>query len=103
MKVKEFIKQEICVDVVDDVCEELYIAFDGPLELTDKGKRHFSEVLNYEITLNQIGWNDIVGIVAIDDPDDSVWEARLEKAKEFFESAAGYCADSDYKKWFKET
>ena len=29
-------------------------------------------------------------------------ESRLEKAKEFFESAAGYCSCSDYDRWFKE-
>lgn len=35
MKVRDFIKQSIDVDVYDDVCEELAIAFCGPMELTD--------------------------------------------------------------------
>ena len=85
MKVKEFIKQSIDIDVFDDVCEDLYIAFCGPMELTLAGKRHFREVLGYEVELHDNG-AAIVGIVHIDDPDDDVWEARLEKAIEFFES-----------------
>ena len=101
MKVKEFIKQSVDIDVFDDICEELYIAFCGPMELTPAGKKHFREVLGYEVELHNNG-AAIVGIVHIDDPDDDVWEARLEKAKEFFEACAGYCTVDEFEKWFKE-
>ena len=40
-------------------------------------------------------------IVDIDDVE-GVWQKKLRKAKEFFYAAAGYCADSDYQKWFRE-
>ena len=101
MKVRELIKQDVSIDVYDDVCEELGIAFEGPQGLTEEGKEHFEEVLDYEVELHNDG-RYLVGIVKIDDPEDEVWESRLEKAKEFFESAAGYCSCSDYDRWFKE-
>lgn len=100
MKVSEFIKMEIDIDVYDDVCEELSIAFCGPCKLTDEGKRHFAEVLEYDIELHNNGAY-IVGIVHVDAPD-GVWESRLEKAKEFFDSFAGFCPISDYERWFAE-
>ena len=100
MKVKEFIKLEIDIDVVDDVCEELYIAFCGAMELTEAGEKHFAEALEYDITLHNSGMGEL-GIVHVDDPSEEVWEHRLEKAKELFESMAGYCYYKDYDKWFK--
>lgn len=45
MKVKDLITQEIDIDVYDDVCEELGIAFCGPVELTDDGAHEFADVL----------------------------------------------------------
>ena len=48
MKVKDLIKEEIDVDVYDNVCEELAIAFCGSVELTEYGKKHFHlEILGY--------------------------------------------------------
>lgn len=101
MKVKDLIEQEICIDVCDDVVEELYIAFDGPQPLTEEGAAHFEEVLAYTVVLHDNGY-DTMGIVNVDDGTENGWKRRLRKAKEFFEAAAGYCADSDYHKWFKE-
>lgn len=104
MKVKDFIKQEISVDVVDDVCEELYIAFDGPLHLTDAGKEHFAYALELEVEMHSPCPGDILAIVHVDDEffHDEMWEYNLEKATEFFWAAAGYCAEDDYKKWFDD-
>ena len=103
MKVRDLIQQEIDIDVYDDVCEELAIAFCGPQELTEEGEKEFAEVLDYEIELNMHSYGDMpAAIVHVDDPDDAVWEARLERAKLFFESAAGYCPCSLWDKWFKE-
>ena len=99
MKVKDLLEQSICVDVYDDVCEELGIAFDGPMLLTDEGKKKFGEVLNYEVSLVN-GGEYVNAIVHIDDEDENVWERRLRKAKELFEGMAGYCACEDYDKWF---
>lgn len=96
MKVRDLISQEIDIDVYDDVCEELGIAFCGPMALTAAGEAEFAEVMDYEISIT----NDYA-IVHVDAPE-GVWQKKLKKAKRFFNSAAGYCADVDYKNWFKE-
>ena len=101
------------IDVYDDVCEELGIAFCNPFDddkvhmwneyLTQEGNEKFSDVLFYpaHIMKQNINGDTFYDfIVEIDDDDDKVWE-RLRKAKEFFESAAGYCSCEDYDKWFK--
>lgn len=103
MKVRDLLPMEIDIDVYDDVCEELAIAFCGPQKLTEEGEKKFSEVMDYEIEINPHSYGDMpAAIVLIDDPDEDVWEDRLGKAKEFFESAAGYCACSDYDRWFED-
>ncbi len=96
MTVKEFIRMDIDIDVYDDVCEELGIAFCGPLELTGEGRKKFAEVLDYEVEIYSEN-----AVVKVDAPEDKTWKRKLRKAKEFFEAAAGYCACSDYDKWFK--
>lgn len=98
MKVRDFIKREEDIDVYDNVCEELGIAFCGPLRLKKEGEEKFDEVLDYDIEIN-VGPRYSVAIIDIDKDD---WERRLKKAKEFFYAAAGYCADEDYQKWFEE-
>jgi hypothetical protein len=98
MTVRDLVQQEICIDVVDDVCEELWIAMDGPIVLTEEGEKHFAEVLGYGVKLHNNG-SDIVGIVNVDD-EEGIWQNKLDKAKEFFESAAGYCPVDEYDKWF---
>ena len=104
MKVKDFIEQEISVDVVDDVCEELYIAFDGPQYLTEDGKEHFAYALDLDIELTGQYPDDAVAIVHVDDEffHDELWKFNLGKAKEFFWAAAGYCSEENYTKWFTE-
>lgn len=101
MKVKDLIQMEIDVDVYDDVCEELGIAFCGPQPLTKEGAEHFAEVLDYDVTIHNYSVCP-VAVVSVDDPDESVFEAKLGKAKEFFEAMAGYCACDDYDRWFGE-
>ena len=98
MKVKEFIKREDDIDVYDNVCEELGIAFCGPVRLTAEGKRHFAEVLEYDIDVDEKYGCAVVDV----DDDDGIWEGKLRKAKEFFYTAAGYCGDEDYQRWFVE-
>lgn len=100
MTIRDLIQQEVDIDVYDDVCEELAIAFCGPQLLTKEGEKEFSDIMDYEVTLhNPCSWCT-VAIVHVDDPDEAVWTKRLEKAKKFFDSAAGYCSCSDYDRWF---
>lgn len=100
MKVKDLIAQEIDIDVYDDVCDELGIACCGPITLTPEGKAKFEEVLDFDVELHNNG-EDTVAIVKVDVPGDE-WERRLALAKEFFESAAGYCTCEEYDKWFAD-
>lgn len=103
MTVKDLIQLEVDIDVYDDVCESLAIAFCGPCNLTEEGQKEFAEVMDYEVQINQHSYGDMqAAIILVDDPEDKVWKARLRKAKKFFESAAGYCACSDYDRWFKD-
>ena len=99
MKVRDFIKMDVDIDVYDDVCEELAIAFCGPAELTDAGKEHFADVLDYEVVI----YEDVCeAVVCVDDGTLKGWKKRLRKANEFFYSIAGFCSETDYERWFKE-
>lgn len=100
MKIREFIKIEKDIDVYDDVCEELGIAFCGPLELTAEGEKEFAEVMDYDITVESDG-RYANATVHVDDHDEKTWKHKLRMAENFFYSAAGYCAVDDFQKWFK--
>lgn len=103
MTVRDLIQQEVDIDVYDDVCEELGIAFCGPQLLTEEGEKTFADVLDYQVKINTCSYGGLpAAIVLIDDPDEDVWNERLEKARLFFESAAGYCSCEDYDRWFKQ-
>lgn len=96
MTVRELIAQEIDVDVYDDVCEEISIAFTGPMKLTKEGRKHFAPVLDFKVSLDR---DEDIATVLIETDD---WEKRLAQAKEFFVAAAGLCSEENYEKWFKE-
>ena len=103
MTVKEFVKlwedgTHNDVDVYDNVCEELGIAFCGSVKLTSEGKKEFSDVLEYEIDVDE---DECYAIIDIDD-EEGIWQKKLKRAKQFFYSVAGYCNDENYNKWFKE-
>lgn len=95
MKVRDLLKMETDIDVYDDVCEELGIAFCGPMMLTEEGEKEFGEVLDYPITITNGSFP--CAIVGVDGDD---WKERLKKAKRFFWSLAGYCYSDDYDRWF---
>ena len=97
MKVKDLLGQEVDIDVYDNVCGELAVAFSGPMELTEAGKQRFAEALEFEISLgdNRV-WVDV------DDYDEDEFERKLALAKELFEGMAGYCSVDEWNEWFKE-
>lgn len=101
MKVRHLLEMEISVDVYDNVCEELAIAFEGPMELTEAGLEKFGEVLEYDVTFSN-GGNFINAIVDVDDDDEDEFERKLAKAKELFEGMAGWCTVDEWDEWFKE-
>lgn len=99
MTVRDLLKMEICVDVVDDVTEELYIAFDGPQALTPEGEKEFALALDLEV---RPGADSGLYVVCVDDDDERTWKRRLRSAIKLFNGMAGYCSVSDYKLWFRE-
>lgn len=99
MKVKDLLEMEIDVDVYDNVCEELAIAFCGAIKLTEEGRKHFANVLEYDVNILE---NPFLGQVAIVDVDDKGrhMAEKVRGAKELFYSLAGYCSSTDYDRWF---
>lgn len=100
--VREFIKKEVDIDIYDNVCEELGIAFCGPMTLTEEGEKHFAQILELkvEIYVDREGYYN--ALLYIDDEHEVVWKRRLKLAKEFFEGMAGYISEEKYQKWFVE-
>lgn len=102
MTVSELLKMDIDIDIYDDVCEELAIAFCGAVELTPEGSKEFSEVLRYDVEIVRDRYGEpYCAVVHVDDRD-GVWQEKLKNAKHLFYSLAGYCAYDDYDKWFIE-
>lgn len=100
MKVWELLKKEIDIDVYDNVCEELGIAFCGPQELTDEGHEHFYDALYYDVEIIA-GPYETLAIVDVD-AEEGEWQKKLALAKELFYGMAGWCSEETYKRWFKE-
>ena len=96
MKIRDFIKQDIDIDVYDDYTSELNIAFVGPQALTPEGEKYFADVLDYDIDYTP---NDEWATVHIYG-EDGWWDQKLARAEFFFESAAGYCSEKEYNEWF---
>ena len=114
LTVRDLLRMDRDVDVYDDVCEELAIAFCNPFDddevhnweeyLTERGMKQFADVLDYPIHV--VKYSDSYDgmfniIVHVDDEDDTIWKKRLKRAKIFFEACAGFCTCTDYEKWFK--
>lgn len=98
MIVKELLEQEIDIDVYDNVCEELCIAFVGPLYLTQEGQKEFSDVLELNVKLDKDMKSAQIKVNGQTDK----WLKTLRHAERFFSAAAGYCSEENYDKWFKD-
>ena len=97
MKIREFIKQDIDIDVYDNVCDGIGIAYCGPMALTEEGEKQFADVLDYDIEVK----TDSTGYeVAIVDTNHEDWKERFKKAKDFFYSIAGFVDADLFDKWF---
>lgn len=101
------------IDVYDDVCEELGIAFCNPFPdeevhdwdeyLTEYGMNTLGDVLDYpmEIYPYDCGMDMPCAVIGIDD-EEGVWQKKLRKAKRFFYACAGYIDCDEYDKLFKK-
>lgn len=100
--IRSFLDLEADIDISDDVCESLCIAFCGPMGLSEEGEKEFSEILNLKVIVftHHDGYSSAV--LNIDDENETVWKRRLKISKKLFEGMAGYCSEKDYDKWFIE-
>ena len=97
MTIRDLLPMNTDIDVCDDYDESCYIAFCGPMKLTEEGERVFASVLDIPI---EIG-NEII-ILKCDNEDPAVAERNVRKCRNFFYSMAGYCDADDYDDWFIE-
>lgn len=98
MKVKDLLAMPVDVDVYDDVCDDIAVAFCGPMALTEEGAEVWGDVVEYDMHLVSVsGYTN--AIIHVDGDD---WKKRLGRAKDFFWSLAGYCPADDYERWFVE-
>lgn len=91
MPIREFIKMDIDIDVCDDYDESCYIAYCGAIALTEEGEKEFADVLDTMVEVS----DDIALLHAESDEE-------VKALKRFFRSAAGYCSEENYNKWFIE-
>jgi len=101
MKVRDLLEMEIDIDVYDNVCEEIGIAFCGPMELTPEGEKEFGKALNLDVEIVETG-DYKVAIVDVDDKNAYFWRDKLNEAKALFYALAGYCSSKNFDKWFEE-
>lgn len=90
MKVKDFIKQKINIDVYDSA-DDIGVPLTTPVSLTAEGEKYFADALNFNITIEQDN-----GIARVKTRS---LKSRMQ-AIEFFNAAAGYCTKADYERWF---
>lgn len=95
MKVRDLLPQEIDIDVCDDYDESCYVAFCGPMKLTEEGEKYFAKALDLEIKIG-----DIITVCCGDDEDEA--EKNVIAACKLFYSMAGCCDVEDYERWFVE-
>ena len=98
IKVKELMGMEIDIDICDDYDNSLFIAFCGAMRIKPEGKKEWADVLKYDIELDS---TYPVATLRVSVDSEKETERRLSRAKKFFYSLAGYCADKDFEKWFE--
>lgn len=96
MSFMDFIERDGEHDVYDDVCDGIGVCYCGGMKLTDEGKKEFAEILECELDVCD---EESLATFLIDECKD--WKRKYKVAKAFFWSAAGYCVDDDFNKWFE--
>ena len=87
------------MDVVNDVIDEFFPAWCGTL-FTKEGAEEFTDALGLDAEIINCGtpkYPEYRILVHVDGPH---WRDCRSQAKSLFECMAGYCDDTDYKRWF---
>ena len=95
MKVRDFIKMDLDIDVYDDYDERLGIAFCYGYKLTDAGLEHFKDALDLEIEIVK-SYPSEVAVVHCENGKEA------SSALRFFNSIGGWCSSESFDKWFEE-
>ncbi len=90
MKLQDFLKKNIDIDVLGTLTEEWLIAFVGPIKLTEEGKTYFEDILENDVRIH----NEYAEIETNNDHED-------ELASKLFRYAAGYCSCEKYDTLFE--
>lgn len=96
MAFEKFIAQDVDCDVFNTLTDSCDIAFVGPIAMTDAGKEEFSDILNLQVRVD----TDSDYPTAVVEITDSGAIEKLRKLRTFLKSAAGYCPQSTWDRWF---
>lgn len=101
MTIRELMKYEADVDVYNNITDDEAICLCCPLELTEEGLKEWGDVLDYIVETTTDG-DYSYAICFCDDNPAVKWQTKKKRLTNFLWSAAGYCSDKDYNKWFME-
>lgn len=98
MTIRELIGYEIDVDVANNVTDSLDMCLCCPMQLTEEGEEEWGDVMKYVI--NVYGEDNYAECIVDDEEPKIPWNKKLRRLNNFLNSAAGYCSEEDYEKWF---
>lgn len=90
MKLREFLKKKIDINIKSFLTNKWIIRFAGPVELTKEGEVNYVSILDNEVHLK----GPYEAEIEVDD------EERDELVEALFYTAAGYCNFFDYRKYY---
>lgn len=97
MRIRELMTFEIDVDIANNVTDSLGCCLVCPMKLTEEGEREWGDVLDYVVDVH--GDDNYAECIVDDDPNIK-WQTKKKRLNYFLSSAAGYCSEDDYDKWF---
>ena len=92
MKLKDFLKKDVDLDVESTLTDDWGIGFVGPVNLSEEGEAKFAPILDNEVTV----FGNNKALVEVAD------EAQDKLTRILFRYAAGFCTCETYDELFKE-
>lgn len=99
MTIRELMNHKVDVDIYNNITDDEAICLCCPLELTDEGEKEWGDVLDYVVEVTTDNNYSYAECICDDDPDIK-WQTKKKRLTKFLWSAAGYCPEEDYNKWF---
>jgi hypothetical protein len=100
MTIRELMSYDIDIDIANNVTDSLGMCLCCPVKLTDEGKYDWHDVLNYVVDV--YGDDNYAECIVDDEEPEIPWNKKLRRLNNFLNSAAGYCSEENYEKWFLE-